>query len=282
MGTMATIPGAAGGAVTGQKNIGLPVLGGKFGTNGSSPIAGIGVTGAPGAKAITPGASPGSTGAIPGAPLRPIMTQPSAAAPGSTALPVAAPGAPNNGNPVSSTAPGVPANLSKQLTDIYGKGEGGLIGSIIGNLGSNDSSYIQAYQTALAKQSSMDLSTIGTTLSNAGISADSSTSAIEKSNYQSGVAAQVGIQEQQLINQQQQQLIGVTTGMQGAAAAQTATSWLDTVGQVANIAGDFVGSATGLSSLGKGLGSAAKSIGGWLGGGAGGSVPGATSGEVMA
>lgn len=276
MATMPTIPGAAGGAVTGQKNIGMPVLGGKFGTNGSSPIAGLPIT-KTGAKAVMPGANPASTGTIPGASPVSISAQPNpiAVAP----MPVAAaPGATPTGSATSTMSTQQQQDLTKQLNDIYGKGEGGLIGNLITNLGSNNSSYMQALSASMQKQENQDLSTIGTTLGNSGISANSSTSAIEKSNYMSGAATQLSLQEQQLLQGQMQTETQLATSMQGAAASQNATSWLDTVGQVADIAGSVAGSVTGLSTLGKSVSGVMKTAGGWLGGKGGG---GSTSGEVM-
>lgn len=258
MATMPTIPGAAGGAVTGAKNAGMPVFG-SAGRNQFSP--GLNPT----SIATKPvlGSLPGNPAAVTGQPPVPTTT-------GLPPNPTAGGGILQGGNPL---APGnapykLDTNINKQLTDIYGKGVGGALATVLQNLGSNDSSYIEAYKQAMAGQQAEDISTIGTSLGNAGISADSSTAAIEKADYMARSTAQLGMQEQQLIQQQTQDTIGILQGTQKDAASETASSWLDTFGQVAGIAGTFIGDATGLSSIGSGIKSVASMLPGF-----GGSAP---------
>lgn len=262
---MATLPvGVAGGAVTGAQNKGLPVLGGQSGRNqaiATIPVAGN-LPGAPNNGSIatpitspivgaaTTGAPPNRTGNMVNTPKPTAVT----AAPTATtaaAAPTATSG--NNGNPLSGYSPQQDQQLQKQLNDIYGKGEGGLLYSLLQNLGGNDSSYMQAYHQAMGHTQAEGLSTIDTGLGNAGISADSSTAAIEKGDYLSSLSAQEGLQEQQLLQTQQQESIGLVQGLQQSAQAENSTSWLNTLGQVAGIAGTFVGDATGLSGVGSAL-----------------------------
>ena len=257
-----TIPGAAGGAVTGQRNMGVPVLGNMAGNNQySPPVSGMTKPiGIPGATSGITGQPPVNT---PGLNMNMNM-HPTA---GITPNPVAGGGVTQGGNPAApGNAPsGLDKNLQKQLIDIYGKGTGGMLASLIQNLGSNDSSYLDAFRQAMSGQQAKDLSTIGTGLGNAGISADSSTSAIEKGSYLAQSNAQLGLQEQQLIQSQQQQLEGLVQGTQQDAKAETSSSWLDTFGQVADIAGTFIGDATGLGAIGGGIKSVASMIPGFGG-----------------
>jgi hypothetical protein len=256
MATASVIPGMAGGMATGAKNVGMPVAGNALGLNQFSPIpsgntqpppqlGGAGTTG-------VPPAGPGMGSAIPQGINTPMGTSPTAINtppqsqsgsinPTATTLPTptSTSSTDADGNPNAT----VTAQQNKQLTDIYGQGTGSLLGGLIGNLGSNDSSYMQAYNTAMAGQTAQGLSTIGTSLGNAGVSANSSTSAIEKGSYLAQTSAAAGQQEQQLIQNQTQDEIGLVQGIQGASASETATNWLTTAGQVADVAGSFISDA---------------------------------------
>jgi hypothetical protein len=262
------IPGQAGGRVTGAANKGLPVLGGQMGLNQFSPTSGIPNTGpvqgpnqgssapitSPVASAGTTGKAPSTAGggaiigggAMAGAPPTAIATPPAAVTSTAAATPAGAGG----GNAtLAGYTPQQTQALQKQLNDIYGKGEGGLMFQMISNLGSNDSSYMQAYNTAMSKQIAEGSATLQTAQGNAGISANSSAAAIESADYMSGIEAQAGLQEQQLIQQQQQEAIGLTQGLQSDAKAENSTSWLNTLAQVASIGATFAGEAGGPQAM---------------------------------
>lgn len=298
---MGTVPtGLAGGLATGQRNMGMPVPNSGSGRNGLSPVTSGGVPSSPigprngtAAPITSPASSPSVTGQppsnVPGAFQAPgqqnhALNSPSTQTPPASATATAAstPAAGtvgNDGNTLAGYTPQQTQQLQKQLNDIYGKGEGGLLSSLLMNLGSNDSSYMDAYKQAMSKSTAEGMATLDTSLGNAGISSNSSAAAIEKADYMSGVTSQEGLQEQQLILQQQQEAIGLTQGLQGDAKAENSTSWIDTLGQVAGVAGTFIGDATGLSSVGSGIGSLFKgSIPTLSGSGSGAQLPGAVSG----
>jgi hypothetical protein len=272
MAITSAIPGAAGGAVTGRQNMGIPVTGNLGGNNQYSPP--LGTMTQPTSGTVKPGGLPGSTPGITGQPPVNTMQGPNM---NMTMHPTAGltpqqqlqqqNAAAQSGNPIApGAAPsGLDKNMQKQLIDIYGKGTGGMLAQLIQNLGSSDSSYLDAYRNAMAGQQAKDISTIGTSLGNAGISANSSTSAIEKGTYLAQSNAQMGLQEQQLIQSQQQQLESLVTGTQQDAKSEVASSWLDTFGQVADIAGTFIGDATGFGAIGSGIKSAASMIPGFGG-----------------
>jgi hypothetical protein len=287
---MGTVPGLAGGMATGQRNAGIPVPGNTMGLNQNSPITGGNMP--PPSVGTRPGSAvpgAGGTGSAPAfkAPGGNVQALGSPSVPGSVSPintpPVAATGATGtppasaSGNPITQKQQ---TDLNRQLTDIYGSGTGSTLAGLIGDLGSNDSSYMQAYNAAMAKQTAEGVSTIGTSLGNAGISANSSASAIEKGDYLSGVTAQAGLQEQQLLQTQQQTEAGLLQGVQSDSAKETGTSWLDTLGQVVGIAGDAVGAVTGLSSIGGSVSSLFKGAapGAIPGGSAAPQLPGAFSG----
>jgi hypothetical protein len=285
---MGTVPvGAAGGAVTGQANKGMPVLAGQSGTNGYSPASGIPATGPMagpknGIQPIntSPVASAGAMG-IPGAmsgqPPQPINTPPgTSSSPGTgagTSSPASGATPVNNGNPIAGYTPQQTQQLQKQLNDTYGAGEGGELFSLMSNLGSNDSSYMTAYNQAMSKQTAEGQATLSTAQGNAGISANSSTAAIENADYQSGVASQAGLQEQQLLQTQQGEAIDLTKSTEGATAAENSTSWLNTLSQVVGIGSQVAGIAGSFMT-----GGATSAIPSLSGSGAGAQLPGAMSG----
>src|SRR5882762_7441131 len=83
------------------------------------------------APTIAGGMPVSGTGAIPTQTTMPGI-------PGANALPV------TPGTVPSALAGSNPNDLSHQLKDVYGKGVGGALNSVIGNLGSGDSTYLQA------------------------------------------------------------------------------------------------------------------------------------------
>lgn len=271
---MGTVPGAAGGAVTGQKNMGLPVLGGQAGKNQYSPTSGIPTAPVmqPPTNGVRPvNTSPVASAAVTGQPPSVNAGGAMSGTPPPTAIntqPTAAQGTTAGGASTATSGtlagytPQQTQQLQKQLNDIYGKGEGGLLFSLFSNLGSNDSAYMDAYHTAMGKTQAEGLATIDTGLGNAGISANSSTAAIEKGDYLSGLSAQEGLQEQQLIQNQTQEAIGLTQGLQQDASAENSTSWLNTAAQVVGIGATLAG-----------VPGAAGSLGSLFNKGGGGSVP---------
>jgi len=300
-----TVPGAVGGAVMGQRNQGVPVMGNAGGLNQFSPGGGNPLLPPTGGTSSLPGLSAVSTGVLPNQSQAPWMAPnmnmnmhptamigPGTGGPGRThpGSQVIGPGTGGSGRthpgsqvaPGQSTAtapqgvgappaaPGAPNSqqqqqLQKQLIDIYGKGTGGQLANLINNLGSNDSQYMQAYQTAMAKVQAEGLSTIGTSLGNAGISSDSSTSAIEKGSYLSGLGAQAGMQEMQLLQQETGLKANLLAGTENKAAQEVGTSWMDTAGQVLGLVGGVAADAMGMGGIpgmGGGGGAPMLNIGG--------------------
>src|SRR5271155_4859096 len=161
-----------------------PFTGTSFGSPGN-PILGKvieGNGGMPPQQAYTSG-TPGGLYGTPGAP--------------STGVP------PSSGIPTSPTNPGVTGQTpqqaqeqQKQLVDIYGKGTGNLLNTLIGNIGGSDDAYMQAYEQAMAGPNAENLATLNTTLGNSGIGMNSSTAAIANADFESNITSQEGLQEQ--------------------------------------------------------------------------------------
>lgn len=150
------------------------------------------------------------------------------------------------GDNLSSTEQG---NLGKQASDLYGKGVGGLLTSEIENLGSNDSSYMQAYEKAMAPINAENLATLETNLGNEGVSGNSSTSAIAQADFNANVTSQEGMQEEELQMNDLNQLLGLTESMEGTSSQAQQVTPLSIFGKVAGDIGSDVGGALGGTDL---------------------------------
>lgn len=224
----------------GMQAMGMPPVGNASGSNTPGPT---GITSMVNPIAV---ASPtNGLGTTPGAP-----TTPTGLVPGVT--PAGASPTPGTLTPLNNPGGAIPASQQgasdKQLTNIYGAGVGGDINSVINNLGSNDSTYMQAYMAAQAQPNAENLATLNTTLGNEGVGANSSTAAIANADFQTGVTSQEGLQEQQLQQTDEQNLIGLLSSTEGAANKQASTSiW----GDIGSVLGGLTGAVgPGLQALG--------------------------------
>lgn len=139
-------------------------------------------------------------------------------------------------------------DLNKQLTDTFGKGEGSLLSSEISNLGSDDSSYMKAYEDAMAQPNAENLTTLNTTLGNEGVSGNSSTAAIANADFQTGITSQEGLQEQQLEQTQIQDLLSLTEGLQGPSAEEVSSGgFLNDLGAIAGDVGAVLHGGSGVT-----------------------------------
>lgn len=133
--------------------------------------------------------------------------------------------------------------LQGELNDMFGKGVGGLLGSEIGSIGSTDDAYMQAYRKAMLQPNAEGLATLETNLGDEGISGDSSTAAIAKADYESGIVADEGLQEQQLQKNDLAELLGLTTSLEDPAQKHQADSGWSIFGNVLGDVGGAVASA---------------------------------------
>lgn len=219
-------------ANAGIQNLGLPVMNNQ------------------GTPSVTPTAAGGAT--------NPYAASPLLGTPGAPSSGVAAAGMPVS--PISGVNEG---NLNKQLTDTFGKGEGSLLSSEISNLGSTDSTYMQAYEKSMAPVNAENLATLNTTLSNEGVSGNSSAAAIANADFQTGITANEGLQAEQLQQTQIQDLLSLTTGLEGPSAEEVSSGgFLNDFGAIAGDVGSILHGGAGVSNLGSNIGAAAKSISG--------------------
>jgi hypothetical protein len=132
------------------------------------------------------------------------------------------------------------SNIEKQLIDIYGKGVGGELNSILQGMSGEDSAIFQQWLASMAPVEASETAQLQSTLGSQGVSANSSVSAIANSNLQSQFNAQAAGVDSQLMQQQLQDTIGILQGTQQDAAKEVASSGWGTFADVmSNITGDI-------------------------------------------
>lgn len=133
--------------------------------------------------------------------------------------------------------------LTSNLNNVLGSGVGSVVSSTLQNLGSSDSTYMQAYENAMANPNSEQLATLQTELGNEGISGNSSTAALSTADLLSQETSQEGLQEQQLLQSNVAEEVGLEESLIGPAQqAQENTGW--------SIFGNVAGEVGGAAALG--------------------------------
>lgn len=132
---------------------------------------------------------------------------------------------PNSGDPNQNL-------LQKQLTDIYGKGIGGELTSLLGSISGTDSQALQEYIASLQPQEAKAAANVNATLGAQGVSANSSVNAIAQSNLQAQETASIAGESAQLQTQEQQLEAGILSGTESAAAKEVASSGWSVFGDV--------------------------------------------------
>lgn len=176
-------------------------------------------------------------------------------------LPHATPGT-LPGAPAAGTGTGVGSTidpnglLDKQLVDIFGKGIGGSLESTLGGMSGTDSAIFQQWQEGQQPLQAKEMADLHAGEGAAGVSGNSSVAAIGDSNLEAQFNAQAANVNAGLMEQNQQNTLGVLQGAEGMAAKEVASSGWDVFGQVmqglGGLAGDAVGAAGaagGFSSL---------------------------------
>jgi hypothetical protein len=155
------------------------------------------------------------------------------------------------GSPTT-TAPGTDPNnplLDKQLVDIFGKGIGGSLDSTLSGMSGVDSAIFQQWQAGQVPVQQQERAAMHQQEGSAGVSANSSVAAIADTDLTGQFNAQAADVNAKLMEQNQQNTLGVLQGAEGAAAKEVASSGWDVFGQVmqglGGLAGDVVGAAGG-------------------------------------
>lgn len=131
-------------------------------------------------------------------------------------------------------------NIDKQLVDIFGKGVGGSLDHILQGLSGTDSEIFQQWLAAQQAPDAQARAGLASTLGAAGVSGNSSVSAIASSNLEAQFAGQAAQENANLMTQNVQDSIGILTSMEGAASKEVATSaWSTFADVMQNITGDI-------------------------------------------
>ncbi len=142
---------------------------------------------------------------------------------------------------------GTTGALNKQLNDIYGKGVGGDLSSLLNSIGGVDSATLQEYIKSLVPQEASSQATLDAGLGASGVGANSSVSAIANSNLQAQEFATIAGESANLTQSGQQLQANILGEMQNTASQEVAQSGWDfaapILGAVGNVAGDMFGAA---------------------------------------
>lgn len=141
-------------------------------------------------------------------------------------------------NPASSYSSGQ-TDISKQLTDIYGKGVGGMLDYLLKNMSGSDSQIFQNWLKSMQPVEASERAQLGGTLGAEGISGNSSVSAIANSNLESQFNAQAAGVQSQLQQQSIQDTMNILMGLRGDAAKEVASSGWTVFGDVLKNVGEL-------------------------------------------
>jgi len=158
----------------------------------------------------------------------------------------------------TSTSPGYggQSNIEKQLIDIYGKGVGGMLNSLLAGMGGADSQIFQQFLASMQPQLAKSKADFMQTEGAAGVSANSTVAAHGLADIQSQFNATAAGENAQLMDQQLQDTLNVLMGVRGDASKEVATSGMDVFAHVmqnlASVGGDVfkaAGEAGGFGAL---------------------------------
>lgn len=136
-------------------------------------------------------------------------------------------------------------NLQKQETDIYGKGVGGEITSLLGSIGGVDSSSLQNYVASLQPQEAAAQTNVSAQLGASGVSGNSSVNAIASSNLQAQETAAIAGESAQLQQSGQNLEASILTGQEQSAAQEVSASGWSVFGDVLGAIGTDTAQAAG-------------------------------------
>jgi hypothetical protein len=172
-----------------------------------------------------PGAVPMSTPGASPVGMNPLV--PTGAVP-------ASPSIPNVGGLTNSpaNAAGTTGGLDKQLTDIYGKGIGGALGSLLTGMSGTDSQILQEYIQSLQPEEAKAQAGVGAALGAGGVSANSSVAGLADANLQAQEFSAIAGESANLTQSQEQLTAQILTGMEPSAQKEVASSGWSVFGDV--------------------------------------------------
>jgi hypothetical protein len=140
---------------------------------------------------------------------------------------------------------GTTGALTKQLTDIYGKGTGGALSSLLENMSGVDSAVLQEYQQSLVPQEATAQANLDASLGAGGVSSNSSVAAIGNANLQAQETAAIAGESANLTQSQENLTAQILEGTEQSAQQEVSESGWNVFGQVlqdvGSVASDFMG-----------------------------------------
>lgn len=147
-----------------------------------------------------------------------------------------------------STSPGYhdgQSNIGKQLTDMYGKGVGGMLDNLLKGMSGTDSAIFQQWLASMKPVEASERAGLQGTLASEGVSGNSSVSAIANSNLTGEFNAQAAGVNSQLMQSQLQDTLSILMGTRGDAAKEVASSgwgvFADVMNNITGDAGNLMG-----------------------------------------
>lgn len=148
-------------------------------------------------------------------------------------------------------------DISKQLTDILGKGVGGSLNNILQNLSGTDSAIFQQWLASQVPAQAQAEASGRQALGAMGVSGNSSVAGLMEANLGANFNAQAAAENANLMTQAIGTSTGILQGTQNLAAQEVATSPWQTLGNVLGQVGSDAASIFGGGSLGSILGGGA-------------------------
>jgi hypothetical protein len=146
-----------------------------------------------------------------------------------------------------STSPGYngQSNIGKQLTDMYGKGVGGMLDNLLKGMSGDDSAIFQQWLASMKPVEASERAGLQGTLASEGVSGNSSVSAIANSNLTGEFNAQAAGVNSQLMQSQLQDTLSILMGTRGDASKEVASSgwgvFADVMNNITGDAGNLMG-----------------------------------------
>lgn len=198
----------------------------------------------------TPGAGSGvipSQSGMPGGPIG-VAVSPTASA--------SNPLVPTAGLPGTTTSSGIGTNSqqSKQLDDIYGKGVGGDLNTLLNSIGGVDSATLQQYIASLQPQEATAQANLNASLGAGGVGSNSSVAALGDANLNAQETGMIAGESASLLQSGQNLEASILQGMEPAATAEVSQSGWNVLGDVLQDAGGIAGDVLGLGAVSGGFG----------------------------
>lgn len=136
-------------------------------------------------------------------------------------------------------------DLQKQLIDIYGKGVGGSLYTLLSGMSGTNSTILQQYIASLQPQFAKSQADLGASLGAGGVSENSSVAALGEANLKAQEDATIAGESARLTTAQEDLTASLLGGMSGASAKEVASSGWNVFAQIMEGVGNVAGTIAG-------------------------------------